>query len=132
MKVKDMKKINIAIDGDENTKSEVVYNNVIQNLDLTNEEQINYLKTKVTYLELEMKNKNLTILLSIISLIGISFGLFLMIQDLYLLGSIFIITTFIGVVVRFYLMYKNIAHAYKNMEFEKIETIRKLINEKLR
>lgn len=132
MKLKDIKKINISINGDENNKSEIVYNNVIQNLGLTEEEQVKYLKTKITHLEMELKNKSLTALLTLISALGIGFGLFLMIQDLYFLGSLFVITTFVGIIVRFYLMYKNVANMYKSMEFDKIEQLRKVLNERIK
>ena len=45
--------LNIVINGEENSKSEIVYNNVIKNMKLTKEEQVEYLKQKVSYLELE-------------------------------------------------------------------------------
>ena len=127
MKKNELKKLNIAITGDENNKTEIVYNNVIQNMNLTSEEQINYLKNKINELELENKNRSLTSLLILISIIGIGFGLFLLIQDIYFLGSLFIITTFVGVIIRFYLMYKNVTNLNKNIEYEKIEQIRRLL-----
>lgn len=132
MKAKDFKKINISINGDENNRSEIVYNNVISNLNLTSDEQINYLKNKASLLELELKNRRLTTLLCIISIIGISFGVGLLIQDLYVLGSIFIIITFIGVILRFSLMYKNMIESTKSKEFEKVESLKKLLEEKLK
>ena len=132
MKVKDLKKINIAINGDENNKTEIVYNNVIQNMGLTEEEQIKYLKSKISELEIEKRNRTLTFLLILISIVGMSFGLFLMVKDLYFLGTLFILTTFIGVIVRFYLMYKNVMNINKNMEYDKIEQLRKLLNERIR
>lgn len=132
MKKNELKKLNIAITGDENNKTEIVYNNVIQNMSLTSEEQINYLKSKINELELENKNRSLTSLLILISIVGIGFGLFLLIQDIYFLGSLFIITTFIGVIIRFYLMYKNVTNLNKNIEYEKIEQIRRLLNERLK
>ena len=132
MKKNELKKLNIAITGDENNKTEIVYNNVIQNMNLTSEEQINYLKNKINELELENKNRSLTSLLILISIVGIGFGLFLLIQDIYFLGSLFIITTFIGVIIRFYLMYKNVTNLNKNIEYEKIEQIRRLLNERLK
>ena len=132
MKKNELKKLNIAITGDENNKTEIVYNNVIQNMNLTSEEQINYLRNKINELELENKNRSLTSLLILISIIGVGFGLFLLIQDVYFLGSLFIITTFIGVVVRFYLMYKNVTNLNKNIEYEKIEQIRRLLEERLK
>lgn len=132
MKKNELKKLNIAITGDENNKTEIIYNNVIQNMNLTSEEQINYLKNKINELELENKNRSLTSLLILISIVGIGFGLFLLIQDIYFLGSLFIITTFIGVIIRFYLMYKNVTNLNKNIEYEKIEQIRRLLNERLK
>jgi len=132
MKKSELKKINISINGDENNKTEIVYNNVIQNMGLTSEEQINYLKSKINELELENKNRLLTSLLIMISILGMGFGLFLLIYDEYLLGSIFIITTFIGVIVRFYLMYKAATKLNKNLEYEKIEQIRRLLNDRIK
>lgn len=132
MKKNEVKKLNIAITGDENNKTEIVYNNVIQNMNLSSEEQINYLKNKINELELENKNRSLTSLLILISIVGIGFGLFLLIQDIYFLGCLFIITTFVGVITRFYLMYKNVTNLNKNIEYEKIEQIRRLLNEKLK
>lgn len=132
MKKSEIKKINISINGDENNKTEIVYNNVIQNMGLTSEEQINYLKSKINELELENKNRLLTSLLIMISVLGMGFGLFLLIYDEYLLGSIFIITTFVGVIIRFYLMYKNATKLNKNLEYEKIEQIRRLLNERIK
>lgn len=132
MKAKDFKKINISINGDENNRSEIVYNNVISNLNLTSDEQINYLKNKASLLELELKNRRLTTLLCVISIIGISFGVGLLIQDLYILGSIFIVITFIGVILRFSLMYKNMIESTKSKEFEKVESLKKLLEEKLK
>lgn len=132
MKAKELKKINIAINGDENNKTEIVYNNVIQNMGLTEAEQLKYMKSKITDLELELRNKTLSILLILISIVGIGFGLFLMIQDLYLIGSLFIVVTFIGVIIRFYLMYKNVINSHKSSEYEKIEQLRKLLNERIR
>jgi len=130
--MKDLKKVNILINGDENSKTEVVYNNVIQNMGLTEEEQLKYLKSKINDLELELRNKTITILLTIISILGVGLGLFLMIQDLHLIGSIFIVTTFIGVIIRFYMMYKNVISIHKNSEYDKIEQLRKLLNDRIR
>jgi hypothetical protein len=132
MKIKDFKKINISINGDENNRSEIVYNNIISNLNLTSEEQVKYLKNKAALLELELKNRKLTTLLCIISIIGISFGIGLLAQDLYILGSLFIIITFIGVILRFSLMYKSMIENTKSKEFEKIESLKNILEEKLK
>lgn len=132
MKIKDFKKINIAINGEETNRNEIIYNNVISNLNLTQEEQINYLKKKATNLEMELKNRRLTTLLCFISLVGISFGIFLLIQDIYTLGIAFIAITFIGVIIRFSLMYRNMLNNNKSQEFDKIEQLKKLLEERLK
>ena len=132
MKAKDLKKINISISGEENNKTEIVYNNVIQNMGLNSEEQLKYFKSKINDLELEMHNRTVAIMLILISILGIGFGIFLMIKDIYLLGSLFIIVTFFGVIIRFYLMYKNVLNFKKNAEYEKIESLRKILNSRIR
>ena len=125
MKIKDPKKINIMINGDESDREEIIYNNIISNLNLTTEEQLAYLKNRNLNLELELKNRRLTALLSFISLVGITLGIILLIQNIYFLGILFILVTFIGVITRFYLMYKNMIESNKHSEFEKIEQLKK-------
>lgn len=132
MKVKDPKKINIQINGDESNKSEIIYNNVIHNMNLDDKEQIEYLKAKITHLELELKTKSLTYLLCIISILGLGFGIFLLAQDIYMLGILFIVSTFVGVILRFYLMYKNVVYVKKNGDYDKIEQLRRILNERLK
>ncbi|MBR1718144.1 MAG: hypothetical protein IJ715_02610 [Bacilli bacterium] len=132
IKNKDLKKINILINGDELNRSEIIYNNVISNLNLTEEEQVKYLKDKATKLELEIKSRSLTILLCLISLVGIGFGIFLLMNDLYLIGSLFIVVTFVGVFIRFYLMYQNIINLTKSREFEKVDALKEILEARLR
>ena len=130
--MKDFKKINITINGEESNRSEIIYNNIISNLNLTKDDQVKYLKNRASLLELELKNKRLTTLLCLISLIGIGFGIFLISSDLYFLGTLFILITFIGVVIRFNLMYKNIIESTKSKEFEKVELLKQILEEKLK
>lgn len=125
-------KINININGDETSKNEIVYNNIIENMKLTEKDQLNYLKSKVINLELEMKNKKLTILLALISIVGISFGCYLLIVNFYLLGILFIVATFTGVMVRSYLMFKNVLDITKSTKYDKIENLRKILDNKLK
>lgn len=132
MNKKELKKINIQINSPEEDRSDIIYNNLISNLNLTEEEQIKYLKHKATKLELEIKNKTLTALLIMISLIGISFGIILLINDLYILGSLFIFSTFIGVIIRFYLMYKNVINKTKTNDFDKIDCLKEILESKLK
>ena len=132
MKNKDLKKINILINGDEKDRSEIIYNNIISNLSLTEEEQVKYLKDKATKLELELRSRTLTILLCLISFVGIGLGVFLLMNDLYVMGTLFIVVTFIGVIARFYLMYQNIINKTKSREFEKVDALKEILESKLR
>ncbi len=124
--------LNIVINGEENSKSEIVYNNVIKNMKLTKEEQVEYLKQKVSYLELEMKNRNLLLLLFLSSLLGMGFGAFLMFIDIYLLGILFIFGTFFVVSYRAYMMYKSMVKIVRNKDFDKVEQLRNMLNLKLK
>ena len=125
-----VEKIDISIDGTEKTKNEVVYNNVMKNL--SKEEQINYLRNKVTNLELEMKNKTVALILIISSLVCFAIGIYFLIADLYILGTVVIFATFIASMVRFYMMYKSILNVNHNMEFDKLEHLRKMLNMRLK
>lgn len=124
--------LNITISGEENSKSEIIYNNVIKNMKLTKEEQVEYLKQKVSYLEIEMKNRNLLLLLFLVSILGLGFGSFLMIMDIYWLGLILIFGTFIIVSFRAYVMYKTTIKFARNKEFDKVEQLRNMLNLKLK
>ena len=132
IKNKELKKINILINGDEKDRSEIIYNNIISNLGLTEEEQVKYLKDKATKLELELRSRTLTILLCLISFVGIGLGVFLLMNDLYIMGTLFIVVTFIGVIARFYLMYQNIINKTKSREFEKVDALKEILESKLR
>ena len=121
-------KVKISITGEERSKNEIVYNNIIENLKLTEEEQVKYLKNKVTNLEIEMHNKMITILLILLSIIGLTLGIGLIIMDIYILGILFVIATFVFVAIKFYLMYKKMLKIIKSMEFDKIEHLRDILN----
>lgn len=129
---KDFKKINILINGEESNRDEIIYNNLISNLNLTEEEQVKYLKKRAMTLEQEIKNQKLTLLLCFISLIGISFGVILLVQNIYFLGILFIITTFVGVILRFHLMYKNMIEDSKSHEFDRVEQLKSILEDRLK
>lgn len=123
-------KIDITINGNENSKNEIIYNNLMQNLET--DEQVKYLKSKVTLLEIEMKNKIISLILILISFIGFLIGIYFVAIDLYLFGSIVIFATFISVMIRFYMMYKSIIKVTQSTNFDKIEHLRKLLNMRLK
>lgn len=128
------KNINITISNKDESKSEIVYNNIITNMEkmsLSKDEQIDYLKTRITELEQDQKYKIECFVLGSIFLLVLLFGLFLMIQDFHTIGVIVIVCSF---VLSVYFTYK-LSRRQKtdlNDRFEEIETIRKLINSKLK
>ena len=89
--------LNIAVSGDEKNRNEIVYNNVVDAMDKLNmskNDQIEYLKTKITTLETEYQN-NMTILITILlSLALICVGIYLLITNDYILGTVFIMIGF--------------------------------------
>ena len=124
--------LNIYISGEENNKSEIIYNNVVKNMKLSKDEQVEYLRTKVTQLELEMKNRKLITILLLISLFGLGFGLFLMILNIYWLGIIVVFGTFFGVAIKAYIMYKNMIKMVRTSEYDKVEKLRQMLNLRLK
>lgn len=123
-------KIDIRINGDEKSKSEIVYNNIIDGLN--KEDQIKYLKSKVTLLELQIKNKLIALILFLIVLVGFSIGIYFLVLDLYVIGTLVIFLTFIGVMIRFNMMYKSIIKVTHSMEFDKVEKLKKLLDKRLK
>ena len=56
----DKNNISISINGNEKNKNEIIYNNILDSMDeknISKDEQIEYLKSKVANLESEVKNK---------------------------------------------------------------------------
>lgn len=127
-----MENISISITGEEKDKSEIVYNNLIENMKLSKDQQVKYLKDKVTRLELEMKNRVIALLLLMITIVGLCMGIYFMIRDLHLLGALVILGTVIGVMIRFYFMYKRVLRITRSMEFDKIEQLRRILDTKLK
>ena len=92
------KNISINISCKDETKSEIVYNNIISNMDkmaLSKDEQIEYLKVRITELEQDQKYKTECLIIGIFCLLVLLFGLFLMVQNFHTIGVIIIISTFI-------------------------------------
>lgn len=131
---KEKNSINISINNSLETKSQIVYNNVLANMDkmsLTKDEQLDYLKTKITELEQDQKNKFQLITFIIIFTIILVFGLFLIIQDFNTLGVIISLLAFFSSIITIYKLSRNWKNDI-NDKYEEIETIRNLINSKLK
>lgn len=126
--------INISINSKDETKSQIIYNNVISNMDkmsLSKDEQLDYLKSRVTELEQDHKNKLQIILLTIVFSIILAFGLFLIVQEFYTLGIIVSFAIFFTAIITIYKLSKNIKNSIDD-KYEEIETIRKLISSRLK
>ena len=117
------KVMNIAITGEEKNKNEIVYNNVIEamdNLKMTKDEQIEYLKTKVANMENDYQS-NITILVALlISILLLGLGLYLMAADSLLLGILLVLLSFVLIVGKLLLTIRKYTtiHTKKFMEID--------------
>ena len=128
-----MKKLKITIDGTEKNKSEIVYNNVISSMNDTNlskDEQIDYLKQRINYLETNFKNKIHLGIIILINSIMFALGLLFMFIDIYVLGILFCCLSLILVIILL-CFNKSIKPEIDN-EYDNAEKIRKTINSKLK
>lgn len=122
--------LNIAVSGDEKNKNEIVYNNVVDVMDRLNmskDEQVEYLKTKITTLETDYQN-NMTILFTIfLSLAFMCVGIYLLITNDYILGISFVL---IGFALTVYKLIKALIRDRKirNKKFMELESIRNSLN----
>ena len=122
--------LNIAISGDEKNKNEIVYNNIVDTMDklkMTKQEQIDYLKLKITTLENEYQN-NITILVTLVlSTVLLCIGIYLLVTNDYALGIIFVLLAFILTVFK---LIKTLAHDRKirNKKFVELESLRNNLN----
>ncbi len=122
--------LNIAVSGDEKNRNEIVYNNVVDAMDKLNmskNDQIECLKTKITTLETEYQN-NMTILITILlSLALICVGIYLLITNDYILGTVFIM---IGFMLTVYKLIRSLIKDRKirNKKYMELESIRNSLN----
>ncbi len=130
-----MKKDSITVNINKNgSKSEILYDNIVTNMEsmkLSKDEQIEYLKTRVSILEQENKKKYDFIVLGLICLFSLVIGIALLILNFYTLGSFVVVGTC------FYGMFKTYMLASKENRFsldkyEEVEAIRKIISSKLK
>lgn len=122
--------LNIAINGDEKNKNEIVYNNVVDTMDklkMTKEEQIDYLKTKITTLETDYQNKISILLTLVISFVILCVGMYLLAMDSYVLGVIFAILAFVVIVYK--MVRANVFNQkIKNKKYIELESLRNNLN----
>lgn len=132
---KENKKLKITIKGNEKNKSEIVYNNLLTNMDgleLSKDKQIEYLKSRINFLETNIKNKVVLGLILVINLVILSLGILFMYLDVYFLGILFSLLSFILVIILILKFKNKNINDEINDDFTEIETLRKLLNCKLK
>ena len=104
------KGMNIKITGEEKNKNEIIYNNVVDamdNLKMTKDEQIEYLKTKVSNMENTYQSNIMILVTLIISILLLGLGLYLVATDQILLGIVLVLLGFSVIAVKLLLTLKR-------------------------
>ncbi len=122
--------LNIAVSGDEKNKNEIVYNNVIDAMDklkMSQSDQIDYLKMKVTSLETEYQNNVMILMTLFLSFALLCIGIYLLITNDYILGILFIV---IGFLLTVYKLIRALAldRKIRNKKYMELESIRNSLN----
>lgn len=122
--------LSIAVSGDEKNKNEIVYNNVIDAMDklkMSQSDQIDYLKMKVTSLETEYQNNMMILITLLLSFALLCVGIYLLITNDYILGILFIV---IGFLLTVYKLVRALARDRKirNKKYMELESIRNSLN----
>ena len=128
------KSINISINDKNETKSQVVYNNVLDSMEknsMSKEEQLDYLKSRISYLEDSNKEKQQYLICSFIFLVILSLGIFLSVLSYIVFGTILIICSFFGNMFFTYKIAKKFVKSNDNT-YEEIDAIREIINSRLK
>lgn len=127
--------MNITIQGTETNKSEIIYNNIVETmkeLNLSEAEQIEYLKTKVTSLEVEIHQKFIMACTILAGIIGISLGLYFVAINQYFFGVILSFGTMAVMLYRIYVILKQHILIKKDSNYDKIEHLRSMLNMRLK
>ena len=127
--------MNIKIDGNEKNKSEIIYNNIVDTMDemkLSKDDQLDYLKQKISFMECEVKNRIKIVLTILIGMALVGFGIFFMFSRFYILGVISIIVGFFFTTIKLLLSMRKMYVMYRDNKFDKVEQLRRMLNIKLR
>lgn len=130
-----MKKDSITVNiNKNNSKSEILYDNIVTNMEsmkLNKDEQIEYLKTRISILEQENKKKYDFIILGLICLFSLIIGIALLILNFYTLGSFVIFFSCIYGIIKTYMLASK-ENKFSLDKYEEVEAIRKIISSKLK
>lgn len=132
---KDLEPISILIRGNEKNKNEIIYNNIVDKMDemnLSKDDQVEYLKSKISILESETHNK-LSLMISIlICLIMLGFGIYFVAIDLYLFGALISFLSVFVLMFKMYQSFKTSMNISKPDNYDKIEHLREILNMRLK
>lgn len=132
---KDIEPISILIRGTEKNKNEIIYNNIVDKMDemnLSKEDQVEYLKSKISILESETHNK-LNLMISIlVCFIMLGFGIYFVATDLYLFGTLIVLLTVFILMFKMYQYFKTSMNISKPDNYDKIEHLREILNMRLK
>lgn len=132
---KDNKKLKIVINGNEKNKSEIVYNNLLNNMDNTDiskDKQIDYLKSRINFLETNIKSKALLALIILINFVILCLGIFFTCIDYKILGVIISLLSFGSVIISLTKFYREYNNVEIHNDFGEIDSLRKILNSKLK
>ncbi len=124
-------KMNITIEGTEKNKSEIIYNNLLNQLE-TKDAKIEYLKERLTHIESDNRTKMVGILSVLLGTIGLALSYFFLIKKLVYIGIPVGFISFFGVVFQLYRLFRNTLNIYKSDKFDEIESLYNKLNEKLK
>lgn len=132
---KDYEPMSILIRGNEKNKNEIIYNNIVDKMDemnLTKEEQVEYLKSKVSILELETHNKVMMVLTILICFAFLGLGIYFVAIDFYAFGVILSFLSVCVLLVKIYQLLKSSMSITKPDNYDKIEHLREILNIRLK
>lgn len=131
----DLEPISILIRGNEKNKNEIIYNNIVDKMDemnLSKDDQVEYLKSKISILESETHNK-LSLMISIlVCLIILGVGIYFVAIDLYLFGALVAFLSVFVLMFKMYQSFKTSMNISKPDNYDKIEHLRKILNMRLK
>ena len=132
---KDLEPISILIRGNEKNKNEIIYNNIVDKMDemnLSKDDQVEYLKSKISILESETHNK-LSLMISIlVCLIILGVGIYFVAIDLYLFGALVAFLSVFVLMFKIYQSFKTSMNISKPDNYDKIEHLREILNMRLK
>ena len=101
-------------------------------MNLSKEDQVEYLKSKISILESETHNK-LNLMLSIlVCFIMLGFGIYFVATDLYLFGTLIVLLSVFILMFKMYQYFKTSMNISKPDNYDKIEHLREILNMRLK